>query len=40
MRAKGKLVIAITHDEGYDDVANQTLHFRDGRLTSVELESA
>jgi ABC-type siderophore export system fused ATPase/permease subunit len=32
MKARRKLIIAITHDEGYDDVPDRILHFRDGKI--------
>jgi putative pyoverdin transport system ATP-binding/permease protein len=32
LRARGKLVIVITHDDGYDHVADRILRFRDGKL--------
>jgi putative ATP-binding cassette transporter len=40
MKGRGKLIIAITHDEGYDDVPDRTLHFHDGRLSCIETREA
>lgn len=40
MRDRGKLIVAITHDEGYDDVPDRILHLHDGRLACAGTRDA
>ncbi|MFC7556724.1 ATP-binding cassette domain-containing protein [Pseudoroseomonas wenyumeiae] len=35
LRAEGKAVIAITHDDRYFDAADRRYHMEDGRMTEV-----
>ena len=36
LKAAGKAVLAITHDDRYFDVADRRYHMEEGRLTLVE----
>jgi putative ATP-binding cassette transporter len=38
LRRMEKLVIVLTHDEGYDDIADRILRFHDGKLISPAVE--
>lgn len=40
LKTSNKLVIVLTHDEGYEDVPDKVLHFQGGKLISSDLEIA
>jgi putative pyoverdin transport system ATP-binding/permease protein len=40
LRRMKKLVIVLTHDEGYDEIADRILRFQDGKLISSAVEVA